>query len=210
MFDAAAALKVLFSSMNSPSQLGWPANALAYLETLYWDFEIVDILLESLSFVKSLNMKGKHIVLVAQLAMISFDDRDGLHAAEWVGDLVQLLDEKMFYQSCQVNGVTYRMQDHALFKSSHSKLFPSKLQASKLLSMLGDSKIGLKWVNVTTFYFPVIELKWMAPFKVPVKSSRLINFNMNKPRALEPEESARLRPIFLCRTPVVRDIKIGT
>ena len=26
MFDAAAALRVLFTSMNSPPQLGWPAN----------------------------------------------------------------------------------------------------------------------------------------------------------------------------------------
>ena len=26
MFDAAAALRVLFGSMNSPSQVGWPAN----------------------------------------------------------------------------------------------------------------------------------------------------------------------------------------
>lgn len=65
-----------------------------------------------------------------QCTALSSDD---LHAVEWVGDLVQLVDEKKFYQSCRVNGVTYRLQDHALFKSSHGKLIPSKLQVSQLL-----------------------------------------------------------------------------
>ncbi|KAI9128891.1 hypothetical protein K1719_000374 [Acacia pycnantha] len=141
----------------------------------------------------------------------------GLLAVEWVGDLVQLLDEKMFYQSCQVNGVTYRLQDHALFKSSHSKLFPSKLQ-----SMFEDRKTGLKSVNVTTCYFPgdlpgniphpciseVNEVYESNSDRTEMAGSiqgpcEVLPFNKfqqvnSKRRALEPEESARLRPIFLC------------
>ncbi|KAF7815895.1 PHD finger protein [Senna tora] len=74
---------------------------------------------------------------------------DGSHAVEWIGDLIKLVDEKKFYQSCCVDGVTYRLHDHILFPSSHGKLTPSKLQ-----SMWEDSKTGLKWVQVTNCYFP--------------------------------------------------------
>jgi len=57
---------------------------------------------------------------------------DSSHAVDWIGDVVQLADEKIFYQSCCVDGVSYRLQGHALFPTSNGKLAPSKLQASKL------------------------------------------------------------------------------
>ena len=56
---------------------------------------------------------------------------DSSQAVEWVGDVIQVVDEKKFYQSCCVDGVTYRLHSHALFPSGHGKLAPSKLQASK-------------------------------------------------------------------------------
>lgn len=56
---------------------------------------------------------------------------DNSHAVQWIGDAIQLVDEKKFYQSCCVGGVTYRLHGHALFPASHGKLTPSKLQASK-------------------------------------------------------------------------------
>ncbi|KAK7300007.1 hypothetical protein RJT34_10838 [Clitoria ternatea] len=74
---------------------------------------------------------------------------DRSHAVEWVGDVVQLVDDKKFYQSCRVDGVTYRVQSHALFPTNHGKVSPSKLQ-----SMWEDCKTGLKWVKVTNCYFP--------------------------------------------------------
>ncbi|KAJ1392505.1 Zinc finger, PHD-type [Sesbania bispinosa] len=74
---------------------------------------------------------------------------DSSHVVEWIGDVVQLVDEKKFYQSCSVDGVTYRLQGHALFPSTHGKETPSKLQ-----SMWEDCKTGLKWVKVTKCYFP--------------------------------------------------------
>ncbi|XP_054819344.1 uncharacterized protein LOC129318536 isoform X2 [Prosopis cineraria] len=143
---------------------------------------------------------------------------DGLHAVEWVGDLVQLVEEKRFYQSCRVNGVTYRLQDHALFKSSHGKLIPSKLR-----SMFEDSKTGLKWVNVTKCYFPGdlpgniphpcisevnevyesnsdrTEMAGSIQGPCEVLPSDKFQQENNRRRELEPGESARLRPIFLCR-----------
>jgi hypothetical protein len=61
---------------------------------------------------------------------------DSSHAVEWIGDVVQLVDEKKHYQSCCIDGVTYRLQGHAFFTSHHGKLTPSKLQASKLSCIL--------------------------------------------------------------------------
>jgi len=55
----------------------------------------------------------------------------GLRGVEWIGNVIQVLDGKSFYQSCRVNGVMYKLQDHALFPSNHGELLPSKLQASK-------------------------------------------------------------------------------
>ncbi|RDY00713.1 PHD finger protein [Mucuna pruriens] len=90
---------------------------------------------------------------------------DSSHVVEWIGDVVQLVDEKKFYQSCCVDGVTYRLQGHAFFPTSNGKLTPSKLQASKSScfplyrfeykkSMWEDCQTGLKWVKVTKCYFP--------------------------------------------------------
>lgn len=66
---------------------------------------------------------------------------DGLHGVEWIGDVIQVIDEKTFYKACCVDGVTYKLQDHALFRSSNGKLIPSKLQASKIQKPLFTSCI---------------------------------------------------------------------
>lgn len=57
---------------------------------------------------------------------------NGLRPVEWIGDSIQVVSEKTFYRSCCIDGVTYELQEHALFQSSHGKLIPSKLQASDL------------------------------------------------------------------------------
>ncbi|KAG6689795.1 hypothetical protein I3843_11G190200 [Carya illinoinensis] len=74
---------------------------------------------------------------------------DGLHGVEWIGNVVHVLDGKSFYQSCRVSGIIYKLQDHALFRSNHGELIPSKLQY-----MWEDSRTGSKWVIVTRCYFP--------------------------------------------------------
>ncbi|KAM5585420.1 endochitinase A [Rosa sericea] len=74
---------------------------------------------------------------------------DGLRPVEWIGDSIQVVSEKNFYRSCRIDGVTYELQEHALFQSSHGKLIPSKLQ-----SMWEDRKTGSKWVIVNSSYFP--------------------------------------------------------
>ncbi|GLU23835.1 hypothetical protein SLE2022_398110 [Rubroshorea leprosula] len=74
---------------------------------------------------------------------------DVLHAFEWIGDVIQLLDRKKFYHSCCIGGVTYRVHDHALLHFSNEKLAPSKLQA-----MWEDAETGRKFVDVRRCYFP--------------------------------------------------------
>ncbi|KAE8667043.1 RING/FYVE/PHD zinc finger superfamily protein, putative isoform 2 [Hibiscus syriacus] len=74
---------------------------------------------------------------------------DGLCAVEWDGDVLQVVDEKEFYRSCCINGITYEVHDHALIHFGQDKLIPSKLQA-----MWEDAKTGIKWVVVKRCYFP--------------------------------------------------------
>ncbi|KAK9268865.1 hypothetical protein L1049_001389 [Liquidambar formosana] len=74
---------------------------------------------------------------------------DGLRSVDWIGDVLKVVDEKTFYQSCCIDGVEYKVHNHALFRSSNDKLIPSKLQA-----MWEDSKTRSKWVIVNRCYFP--------------------------------------------------------
>ncbi|KAE8696817.1 RING/FYVE/PHD zinc finger superfamily protein, putative isoform 2 [Hibiscus syriacus] len=73
----------------------------------------------------------------------------GLRAVEWAADVLQVVDEKKFYQSCCIDGVTYMVHDHALVHFGLDKLIPSKLQA-----MWEDAKTGAKWVVVKRCYSP--------------------------------------------------------
>ncbi|XAR67413.1 hypothetical protein NMG60_11002165 [Bertholletia excelsa] len=75
---------------------------------------------------------------------------DGSNNIDWVGDVVKVMDEKTYYQSCCINGILYKVLDHVLFRANNDKLMPSKLQA-----MWEDNKTGSKWVVVNLCYFPV-------------------------------------------------------
>ncbi|KAJ7960841.1 PHD finger protein [Quillaja saponaria] len=57
---------------------------------------------------------------------------DDIHAVEWIGNAHRAVDEIKNFESCCVDGVTYKLQDHAFFPSNCGKLIPSKLQASKI------------------------------------------------------------------------------
>ncbi|CAL5341658.1 unnamed protein product [Camellia sinensis] len=74
---------------------------------------------------------------------------DGSNDVDWIGDVLQVVDEKTYYPSCCINGVLYKVQDHALFQFSNDKPMPSKLQA-----MWEDNKTRSKWVIVNRCYFP--------------------------------------------------------
>ncbi|XP_026448097.1 uncharacterized protein LOC113348513 isoform X1 [Papaver somniferum] len=74
---------------------------------------------------------------------------DGTLSVEWVGDILHVVDEKAFYTSCLINGIVYKLQDHALFRSNNDNLRPSKLQ-----SLWEDTKTGSKWAVVNRCYLP--------------------------------------------------------
>ncbi|KAI3466459.1 hypothetical protein Pfo_023122 [Paulownia fortunei] len=74
---------------------------------------------------------------------------EGLHAVNWVGAPVQVLDEKIYYKSCSINGDVYKVMDHVLILFDNDKLIPSKLQA-----MWEDNNTAMKWVTVNRCYFP--------------------------------------------------------
>lgn len=59
----------------------------------------------------------------------SISSLDGIHSVYWVGDALEVVDDKAYYPSCCINGVVYKLQDHALF-SNNKKLSPVKLEAS--------------------------------------------------------------------------------
>ncbi|XP_019461617.1 PREDICTED: uncharacterized protein LOC109360880 isoform X2 [Lupinus angustifolius] len=146
---------------------------------------------------------------------LSSDNSDGV---EWVGDAVQVVDEKKFYQSCCIDGITYRLQSYALFPSTHGKLAPSKLQ-----SMWEDCKTGLKWIKVTKCYFPgdlpgnighpcVSEVNELyesnsdgtesaSSIRGPCEVLPSDKFKQENDRRsqLGNEASARFQPIFSCR-----------
>lgn len=73
----------------------------------------------------------------------------GIHSVEWIGNEIKVADGKTFYKSCCIDGVSYKVQDHALFHSSDGKLTPSKLQ-----TMWEEIETGSKWVLVSRCYFP--------------------------------------------------------
>ncbi|KAL8131676.1 uncharacterized protein LOC141711701 [Apium graveolens] len=74
---------------------------------------------------------------------------DGLHQVDWIGAVINVVEEKTYYQSCSINGVVYKVHDHALFRLQSNVLTPFKLQ-----SMWADRKTRSMWVIASRCYFP--------------------------------------------------------
>uniref|UniRef100_A0A0V0IW70 Putative ovule protein n=1 Tax=Solanum chacoense TaxID=4108 RepID=A0A0V0IW70_SOLCH len=71
------------------------------------------------------------------------------HSVDWVGDVLQVADEKHYYQSCRHNGFIYNVQEYVVIRFEDERVIPSKL-----LAMWEDIKAGKKWVTVNRCYFP--------------------------------------------------------
>ncbi|XP_020264221.1 uncharacterized protein LOC109840118 isoform X2 [Asparagus officinalis] len=76
----------------------------------------------------------------------SVPDSDVVH---WLGDALQDIDGKTYYQSCQINGVSYKLQNYVLVSSSSQNPVPSKLQC-----LWEDNATGSKSAVVCQYYFP--------------------------------------------------------
>ncbi|KAJ8766537.1 hypothetical protein K2173_023784 [Erythroxylum novogranatense] len=142
---------------------------------------------------------------------------NGFHDIQWIGNAFKVLDGNTYYESCSINGVSYKLNDHALFRSVHGKLIPSKLKV-----MWEDSKTGLKWVTVEQCYFPVDlpegvghpcgpesnevyesnhEYSVVASLiQGPCKVLPSTKFKEDCERSeMETDTSTRSHPVFLCR-----------
>ncbi|KAL6010264.1 hypothetical protein ACLOJK_000695 [Asimina triloba] len=67
----------------------------------------------------------------------------------WVGDVLRISGQKVYYSSCCVNGTLYKLQDYSLLCPSNKRITPSKLQA-----LWEDKETGSKWATVNHCYFP--------------------------------------------------------
>ncbi|KAK4341878.1 hypothetical protein RND71_037694 [Anisodus tanguticus] len=74
---------------------------------------------------------------------------DLFHSIDWIGNVLQVADEKQYYQSCRCSGFIYNVQEYAVIRFEDERLVPSKL-----LAMWEDIKAGKKWVIVNQCYFP--------------------------------------------------------
>ncbi|KAG9445293.1 hypothetical protein H6P81_016633 [Aristolochia fimbriata] len=80
------------------------------------------------------------------------DNRSSVQAlpdVEWVGDIIKVVDEKIYYGSCSINGVVFKLQDYVLFASKQDNFLPSKLQG-----LWEDSKTKLRWAILNKCFFP--------------------------------------------------------
>ncbi|KAK4343978.1 hypothetical protein RND71_037072 [Anisodus tanguticus] len=81
-------------------------------------------------------------------AECSISSADHFQNVEWIGNVLQVADDKYYYQSCLISGFIYSVQDYALVRFENERLIPSKL-----LAMWEDNKAGTKWVTVNRCYF---------------------------------------------------------
>ncbi|XP_059277312.1 uncharacterized protein LOC132031393 [Lycium ferocissimum] len=81
-------------------------------------------------------------------AECSSSSSDHVQNVDWIGNVLQVADDKYYYQSCRINGFIYSVQDYALIRFENERLIPSKL-----LAMWEDKKAGTKWVTVNQCYF---------------------------------------------------------
>ncbi|KAG9137184.1 hypothetical protein Leryth_011998 [Lithospermum erythrorhizon] len=68
---------------------------------------------------------------------------------DWVGTMLEVADNNVYFQSCCINGVVYKLHDYVLVRFENGKLIPSKLQV-----MWEDQKTKSKWFTVKRCYFP--------------------------------------------------------
>lgn len=87
-------------------------------------------------------------VATTEDAECSSSSSDHFQNVDWIGNVLQVADDKYYYQSCRINGFIYSVQDYALIRFENERLIPSKL-----LAMWEDKKAGTKWVTINQCYF---------------------------------------------------------
>ncbi|KAE8650124.1 hypothetical protein Csa_010729 [Cucumis sativus] len=143
-----------------------------------------------------------------------------LHNVEWIGEQYQILDMRAYYKSCRVDGVTYKVEEFALFQSSNGKLMPYRLH-----SFSHEYESGLKWAILKKCYFyedlpkEVAHLHPCSPEEHEVYTSdgyicldlglirgpcevlsvAKYKEELERRKQLSPGEDNGIKPIFLCK-----------
>ncbi|XP_078443569.1 uncharacterized protein LOC144712995 isoform X2 [Wolffia australiana] len=73
----------------------------------------------------------------------------GRQVAEWLGEAVEVSEDRSYYHSCSLKDVVYKVEGHVIISSSDGKVFPSKLEA-----LWEEKTTGIKWAKVRRFYYP--------------------------------------------------------
>ncbi|CAM8957489.1 unnamed protein product [Rhodiola kirilowii] len=73
---------------------------------------------------------------------------NSINSVQWQGELHKAVDDKQYFLSCCIDGVTYQVHEHALF------IFDGKLIPSRLQAMWEDVRSGEKWLLIKHCYFP--------------------------------------------------------
>ncbi|XP_062228791.1 uncharacterized protein LOC133926746 isoform X2 [Phragmites australis] len=67
---------------------------------------------------------------------------------DWVGDALKTVDNKTYYNSCNIEGIIYNLNDHILIASEGSKSVPCKLQ-----SLWEEHDSGSRLAMVNPYFF---------------------------------------------------------
>ncbi|CAN6214149.1 unnamed protein product [Urochloa humidicola] len=67
---------------------------------------------------------------------------------DWIGDGLKSIDNKTYYNSCNVDGIIYNLHDHILIASEGGKVSPCKLQ-----SMWEEHDSGSRLAMVNPYFF---------------------------------------------------------
>lgn len=72
-----------------------------------------------------------------------------LYKFDWVGDIIEVLDDRTYYNSCCINGCIIKLQDNVIVSMGDQNFYPAKL-----LSLWEDNKVSSKIALVNEYYFP--------------------------------------------------------
>ncbi|PKA50486.1 PHD finger protein [Apostasia shenzhenica] len=142
---------------------------------------------------------------------------EGLQTVDWVGDFLEIVENRTYYKSCCVNGTVIKLQDYVLVSTENRMLCPTKL-----LSLWEDNETLSKLATISQYYLPSNLLDLVSQPSAPEKdevyaSDKRITISVILIRGLcdvLPEEKFRkeidrrlhlgdeadgLHPIFLCK-----------
>ncbi|KAG0473920.1 hypothetical protein HPP92_015777 [Vanilla planifolia] len=71
------------------------------------------------------------------------------HAFDWVGDILEVIENRTYYNSCCIDGVIVKLQDHILVSAGSQNFYPAKL-----LSLWEDKEKFSKLATVNQYYLP--------------------------------------------------------